>query len=41
LLSLGYGAGLRVSEFVTITVAQIDPHSNGSTLLFIPSSKTD
>jgi hypothetical protein len=41
LLSLGYDAGLRVSELVAVTVAHIDPHSDGSALLFIPSSKTD
>jgi hypothetical protein len=41
LLSLGYGAGLRVSELVAATVAHIDSHSNASALLFIPSSTTD
>ena len=41
LLSLGYDAVLRVSELVAVTVAHIDPHSDGSALLFIPSSKTD
>jgi hypothetical protein len=41
LLSLGYDAGLRVSELVAVTVAHIDPHSDGSALLFIPLSKTD
>jgi len=41
LLSLGYDAGLRVSELVAVAVAHIDPHSDGSALLFIPSSKTD
>ncbi len=41
LMSLGYDAGLRVSELVAVTVAHIDPHSDGSALLFIPSSKTD
>jgi hypothetical protein len=35
------GAGLRVSELVAVTVPHIDPHSDGSALLFIPSSKTD
>jgi hypothetical protein len=41
LLSLGYDAGLRVSELVAVKVALIDPHSDGSALLLIPSSKTD
>jgi len=41
LLSLGYDARLRVSELFAVTVADIDPHSHGSALLFIPSSKTD
>ena len=36
LLSLGYDAVLRVSELVAVTVAHIDPHSDGSALLFIP-----
>lgn len=41
LLSLGYDAGLRVSELVAVTARHIDPHDDGSALLFIPSSKTD
>jgi hypothetical protein len=41
LLSLGYEAGLHVSKLVAATVAHIDPHSDGSALLFIPSSRTD
>ena len=41
LLSLGYDAGLRVSELVTVAVAHIEPHRDGSGTLLIPSSKTD
>ena len=41
LLSSGYDAGLRVSELVAIEETHIDPHDDGSALLFIPSSKTD
>ena len=41
MLSVGYDAGLRVSELVAITVAQIEPHEDGSGTLAIPSSKTD
>ena len=41
LLSLGYNARLRVSVLVAVRVAHIDPHSDGSALLFIHSSKTD
>ena len=41
LLSLGYDAGLRVSELVAVEVAHIEPHRDGSGTLLIPSSKTD
>lgn len=41
LLSLGYDAGLRVSELVAVAVAHIEPHRDGSGTLLIPSSKTD
>jgi integrase len=41
MLSVGYDAGLRVSELVAITVDQIEPHEDGSGTLAIPSSKTD
>ena len=41
LLSLGYDAGLRVSELVGVEEAQIEPQGDGSALLFIPTSKTD
>ena len=41
LLSLGYDAGLRVSELVAVEERHIDPQEDGSATLFIPSSKTD
>ncbi len=41
LLSLGYDAGLRVSELTVVEEKQIDPHEDGSGTLFIPYSKTD
>jgi len=41
LLSLGYDAGLRVSELVAVEECHIDPQEDGSATLFIPSSKTD
>jgi integrase len=41
LLSLGYDAGLRVSELVAVEEAHIEPQSDGSATLFIPRSKTD
>jgi len=41
LLSLGYDAGLRVSELTAVEERQIDPHEDGSGTLFIPFSKTD
>lgn len=41
LLSLGYDAGLRVSELAAVGARHIDPQDDGSALLFIPSSKTD
>lgn len=41
LLSLGYDAGLRVSELTVVEGLHIDPHQDGSATLFIPFSKTD
>jgi site-specific recombinase XerC len=41
LLSLGYDAGLRVSELVEINVRDIEPHEDGSGTLSIAYSKTD
>lgn len=41
LLSLGYDAGLRVSELVVVEERHIDPQEDGSATLFIPFSKTD
>ncbi|RIA46257.1 phage integrase family protein with SAM-like domain [Hephaestia caeni] len=41
LLSLGYDAGLRVSELTMVEARHIDPQDDGSATLFIPFSKTD
>ena len=41
LLSLGYDAGLRVSELTAAAVAHLEPQPDGSGLLAIPRSKTD
>ena len=41
MLSLGFDAGLRVSELVAVEVNHIEPHRDGSGTLLIPSSKTD
>src|SRR3546814_5427113 len=41
LLSLGYDAGLRVSELTVVEAVHIDPQQDGSATLFIPFSKTD
>jgi integrase len=41
LLSVGYDAGLRVSELTAATVAHFEPQEGGSGLLAIPRSKTD
>lgn len=41
LLSLGYDAGLRVSELTVVEAKHIDPQEDGSAILFIPFSKTD
>lgn len=41
LLSLGYDAGLRVSELTVVEETHIDPQEDGSATLFIPFSKTD
>ncbi len=41
LLSLGYDAGLRVSELTVVEGLHIDPQEDGSATLFIPFSKTD
>src|SRR3546814_1221383 len=41
LLSLGYDAGLRVSELTVVEAVHIDPQQDGSATLFIPFSKSD
>jgi integrase len=41
LLSMGYDAGLRVSELTAVTVADLRPQPDGSGLLHLPRSKTD
>ena len=41
LLSLGYDAGLRVSELTGAAVKHIEPQPDGSGLLAIPRAKTD
>ena len=41
LLSIGYDAGLRVSELVAIEVGNVERHLDGSGTLAIPFSKTD
>jgi integrase len=41
LLSLGYDAGLRVSELVAVEVEHIEMQDDGSALLELPRSKTD
>jgi len=41
LLSLGYDAGLRVSELTAAAVAHLEPQPDGSGLLAISRSKTD
>jgi len=41
LLSLGYDAGLRVSELTAAAFDYLEPHADGSGLLAIPRSKTD
>ena len=41
LLSVGYDAGLRVSELTAAEVPHIEPQGDGSGLLFLPKSKTD
>lgn len=41
LLSMGYDAGLRVSELTVVEETHIDPQEDGSATLFIPFSKTD
>ncbi|WP_010165099.1 site-specific integrase [Sphingomonas sp. PAMC 26617] len=41
LLSLGYDAGLRVSELTAAAVDHLEPQADGSGLLAIPRSKTD
>ena len=41
LLSLGYDAGLRVSELAAVAVETIDPQEDGSGVLELPRSKTD
>ena len=41
LLSLGYDAGLRVSELTAVDAKHMDLQDDGSATLFIPLSKTD
>lgn len=41
LLSLGYDAGLRVSELTAVTLADLRPQLDGAGLLYLPRSKTD
>lgn len=41
LLSVGYDAGLRVSELTAVAVDHVEPQTDGSGLLFIAQSKTD
>jgi site-specific recombinase XerD len=41
LLSLGYDAGLRVSELVAVAVEHLETDADDSGLLFIPRAKTD
>lgn len=41
LLSLGYDAGLRVSELTAVTIADLRPQGDGTGLLHLPRSKTD
>jgi site-specific recombinase XerD len=41
LLSLGYDAGLRVSELVSVEIEHLELDSDGSGLLLIPRAKTD
>jgi integrase len=41
LLSVGYDAGLRVSELVAIAIPDLRPQADGTGLLHLPRSKTD
>lgn len=41
LLSLGYDAGLRVSELTAIEIKDLRPQGDGTGLLHLPRSKTD
>jgi integrase len=41
LLSLGYDAGLRVSELTTVEIKDLRPQADGTGLLYLPRSKTD
>ena len=41
LLSLGYDAGLRVSELTAVEVKDLRPQADGTGLLHLPRSKTD
>lgn len=41
LLSLGYDAGLRVSELTAVEVKDLRPQGDGTGLLHLPRSKTD
>jgi len=41
LLSLGYDAGLRVSELIAVTLEDLEPQDDGTAILHITTSKTD
>lgn len=41
LLSLGYDAGLRVSELTAVEIKDLRPQGDGTGLLHLPRSKTD
>jgi integrase len=41
LISLGYDAGLRVSELLAVQVEHLEGETDGTGLLFIPRAKTD
>lgn len=41
LLSLGYDAGLRVSELTAVEIKDLRPQADGTGLLHLPRSKTD
>jgi hypothetical protein len=41
LLSVGYDAGLRVSELTAVNVADVRPQADGIACFYLPRSKTD